>query len=281
MSDDPRHSLGRRGEQLAAEHLERLGYRVVARNYRTRFGELDLVATDEYVLVFCEVKTRRAGAGDPWWNLGEAKRRQVRSMGASLARRGPRTAPHLRAAVRRDRDPSSTATEPSSASTTSKERSDEPRPGHGLRPGRRRLPPGLGGGGHPRRPAGLHDRRARGQGGPGGARARSLRDHELGLRVPAEAHHDQPRARVPAEDRAGLRPPARDGHPRGERPGRARAGGGLRVRRRAVADRRGAADPRGAGGRAGHPRARPRADRRARGPGARGGARRGDRGRRA
>ena len=59
MSDDPRHSLGRRGEQLAAEHLERLGYRVVARNYRTRFGELDLVATDDYVLVFCEVKTRR------------------------------------------------------------------------------------------------------------------------------------------------------------------------------------------------------------------------------
>ena len=78
MSDDPRHSLGRRGEQLAAEHLERLGYRIVARNYRTRFGELDLVATDEFVLVFCEVKTRRAG--DPWEKLGEAKRRQVRSM---------------------------------------------------------------------------------------------------------------------------------------------------------------------------------------------------------
>jgi putative endonuclease len=78
MSDDPRHSLGRRGEQLAAEHLERLGYRVLARNYRTRFGELDLVATNEFVLVFCEVKTRRIG--DPWESLGEAKRRQVRSM---------------------------------------------------------------------------------------------------------------------------------------------------------------------------------------------------------
>ena len=79
MSDDPRHSLGRRGEQLAAEHMERLGYRVLARNYRTRFGELDLVATDEFVLVFCEVKTRRAG--DPWEKLGSAKQRQVRSMG--------------------------------------------------------------------------------------------------------------------------------------------------------------------------------------------------------
>jgi putative endonuclease len=94
MSDDPRHSLGRLGERLAAEHLERLGYRIVARNYRTRFGELDLVVTDDEVLVFCEVKTRRAGSGDPWDNLGEAKRRQVRSMGRvwlSEARDRPRT----------------------------------------------------------------------------------------------------------------------------------------------------------------------------------------------
>jgi putative endonuclease len=93
MSDDPRHTLGRRGEELAAEHLERLGYRVIARNYRTRFGELDLVATDDDVLVFCEVKTRRAG-GDPWENLGEVKRRQVRSMGRawlSETRDRPRT----------------------------------------------------------------------------------------------------------------------------------------------------------------------------------------------
>ena len=92
MSADPRHTLGRHGEELAAEHLERLGYRIVARNYRTRFGELDLVATDEHVLVFCEVKTRRAG--DPWENLGEAKRRQVRSMGRawlSETRDRPRT----------------------------------------------------------------------------------------------------------------------------------------------------------------------------------------------
>ena len=62
MSDDLRHSLGRLGEELAAAHLERLGYRVIARNYRTRFGELDLVATDDGVLVFCEVKARR-GSG--------------------------------------------------------------------------------------------------------------------------------------------------------------------------------------------------------------------------
>ena len=86
MSDDPRHSIGRLGERLAAEHFERLGYTVLARNYRTRFGELDLVATDDDVLVFCEVKTRRANlAGrEPWEALHPAKQRQVRAMGAAF-----------------------------------------------------------------------------------------------------------------------------------------------------------------------------------------------------
>jgi putative endonuclease len=85
MSSDPRHHLGRLGEQLAAEHLERLGYAVVARNHRTRFGEIDLIACDGTTLVFCEVKTRR-GRGDPWDALHEAKRAQVRRMaGAYLA----------------------------------------------------------------------------------------------------------------------------------------------------------------------------------------------------
>jgi putative endonuclease len=80
MSDDPRHLLGRFGERLAAEHLERLGYRILARNHRTRFGELDLVAADGAALVFCEVKTRRAGPGSPWDSLTQAKQVQVRAM---------------------------------------------------------------------------------------------------------------------------------------------------------------------------------------------------------
>ena len=82
MSNDPRHHLGALGERLAAQHLERLGYDVVARNHRTRFGELDLVVCDEHTLVFVEVKTRR-GAGRPWDNLDDRKRRQVRRMAAA------------------------------------------------------------------------------------------------------------------------------------------------------------------------------------------------------
>jgi len=80
MSSDPRHRLGRLGEQLAARHLERLGYEVVARNHRTRYGEIDLVAADARTLVIVEVKTRRGG-GSPWDALDERKRRQVRRMG--------------------------------------------------------------------------------------------------------------------------------------------------------------------------------------------------------
>ncbi len=80
MACDVRHHLGRAGERLAAEHLERLGYSIVARNHRTRHGEIDLVAADAETLVIVEVKTRR-GRGSPWENLHERKQQQVRRMG--------------------------------------------------------------------------------------------------------------------------------------------------------------------------------------------------------
>jgi putative endonuclease len=57
---DPRHALGRLGEQLAAAHLERLGFAILERNARTRYGEIDLIAFDGHTLVIVEVKTRRA-----------------------------------------------------------------------------------------------------------------------------------------------------------------------------------------------------------------------------
>lgn len=51
-------SLGRRGERVAAWYLRLHGYRILASNYRTRFGELDLVARQGDEVVFVEVKTR-------------------------------------------------------------------------------------------------------------------------------------------------------------------------------------------------------------------------------
>jgi putative endonuclease len=80
MSEDLRGQLGRRGEQLACEHLQRRGFQILERNYRTRWGELDIVAFDGATIVFCEVKTRRAGGlyGDPLEAVGPRKRAQVR-----------------------------------------------------------------------------------------------------------------------------------------------------------------------------------------------------------
>ena len=58
---------------------------MLARNHRTRFGELDLILADEQeaTIVFCEVKSRRLGSG-PWQaNLHEKKQKQVRTMAAA------------------------------------------------------------------------------------------------------------------------------------------------------------------------------------------------------
>lgn len=52
--------LGDEGERIAKRHLRRLGYRIVARQYRNQWGEIDLIALDGECLVFVEVKTRRA-----------------------------------------------------------------------------------------------------------------------------------------------------------------------------------------------------------------------------
>ena len=85
MPSDLRQHLGRIGERLALEHLERLGYALLARNHRTRFGEIDLIVFDGTTIVFVEVKTRRASAAgrSAWEALHERKRSQVRRMAAA------------------------------------------------------------------------------------------------------------------------------------------------------------------------------------------------------
>ena len=82
MQTPHRQHLGRLGERLAAEHFSRLGFSVLAQNHHTRFGELDLVLSDGRTLVFCEVKTRRLGSGEPFESLHGAKRSQVRRIAA-------------------------------------------------------------------------------------------------------------------------------------------------------------------------------------------------------
>lgn len=97
MTSDLRRHLGREGERLALEHLERRGYRLVARNHRTRHGELDLVVSDEHTIVFVEVKARRASAraGTALDAVSAAKRHQVRRMARAWLAETP-DRPHAR-----------------------------------------------------------------------------------------------------------------------------------------------------------------------------------------
>jgi putative endonuclease len=86
MSPHIRQRRGAIGEQIAVDHLEASGYEIVARNFRTRFGELDVVAADETALVFCEVKTRvangQSGPAMPLDAIGGQKRQRIRRMAA-------------------------------------------------------------------------------------------------------------------------------------------------------------------------------------------------------
>ena len=53
-----KQSRGKKGEDLAVSYLQSLGYRILERNFKKRYGEIDIIALDKEVLVFVEVKTR-------------------------------------------------------------------------------------------------------------------------------------------------------------------------------------------------------------------------------
>lgn len=80
-ADRRRLELGARGEDLAAGWYEREGYAVLARNWRCREGELDLVVARGPAVVFCEVKTRLgAGFGVPAEAVTADKQRRLRHL---------------------------------------------------------------------------------------------------------------------------------------------------------------------------------------------------------
>lgn len=60
--DVHKKALGRAGERRAAKYLKKLGYKLLARNFKTPFGEADIVAKDGETFVFCEVKARLSEA---------------------------------------------------------------------------------------------------------------------------------------------------------------------------------------------------------------------------
>ena len=73
------HLFGKRGEELASSFLRKKGYRIVERGYRTRFGEIDIIAYDGEVLCFIEVKARRSDKkGLPEEAIPPWKRERIR-----------------------------------------------------------------------------------------------------------------------------------------------------------------------------------------------------------
>jgi putative endonuclease len=78
MKDLSRINTGKRGEEIAIRHLQKLGYRILERNYRCPLGEIDVVARDEDAIVFVEVKSRKTEEfGDPELAVGKTKQKKM------------------------------------------------------------------------------------------------------------------------------------------------------------------------------------------------------------
>ena len=74
-------SLGSEGEALAAEFLRKKGYRIIAKNYKTFIGEIDIIAKDGDTIVFLEVKTRTNETfGYPFEAVNDHKRRKIKNV---------------------------------------------------------------------------------------------------------------------------------------------------------------------------------------------------------
>ncbi|MEJ3717550.1 YraN family protein [Paenibacillus polymyxa] len=82
-SKDQRKAKGAMGEEAAALFLENLGYRILERNWRCRSGEIDLIAKQEHILVFIEVRSRSSSKyGTPAESVTPRKITQVRQTAA-------------------------------------------------------------------------------------------------------------------------------------------------------------------------------------------------------
>src|SRR5687768_1220758 len=81
MPPDKRQSLGKVGEDLACAELTRRGYAIIDRRYRTRFGEIDIVARQGDMIVFVEVKARASlQFGDGAAAVTSGKQRRISQM---------------------------------------------------------------------------------------------------------------------------------------------------------------------------------------------------------
>ena len=73
--------VGKEGEEIAADYLRKKEYKIIENNYQTKFGEIDLIATKNNILVFVEVKLKQTeDFGTPEEMIGSSKLSQVQRM---------------------------------------------------------------------------------------------------------------------------------------------------------------------------------------------------------
>lgn len=86
--------LGSEGEDLAVRFLQKKGYRIVARNYKTPVGELDIIARDGDTIVFIEVKTRTdISFGYPFEAVNKRKRQKLKNLALLYLKRQGKESP--------------------------------------------------------------------------------------------------------------------------------------------------------------------------------------------
>ena len=87
-------TIGNKGEDLAADYLKRKGYRIVSRNFKTLFGEIDIIAEDRNTLVFVEVKTRTDDSfGHPFEAVHRRKQEKMKRVALSYLKKNKRECP--------------------------------------------------------------------------------------------------------------------------------------------------------------------------------------------
>lgn len=73
-----RQKFGKDSESVAVRHLKKNGYKILQQNYRTKIGEIDIIAKDKQTLVFVEVKARKSvHFGSPKWAVTPKKQRKI------------------------------------------------------------------------------------------------------------------------------------------------------------------------------------------------------------
>jgi len=81
---------GKAGERIAGQYLVKNGYRILAKNYTCRLGEIDIVAMDKNELVFVEVRTKTGtGFGSPEESITRSKKRKLVSMAQYYLKANP------------------------------------------------------------------------------------------------------------------------------------------------------------------------------------------------